>query len=191
VHNAKRKLIEESGIVVCRLHDHPHGLARTKGAGLGAPKDDPFFVGLVEDLGWSDYGLPENPHLCTIPPVRLAELVAYVKQRLGISFVRVSGDLEQECTRVAVSVGASGLGLHLLGYQMFNADVVLTGECPEWETFYYAADASELGIPRAVIALGHEPSEEPGMRRLADWMRTEFPGVPVTHVPSLHFVRVI
>jgi putative NIF3 family GTP cyclohydrolase 1 type 2 len=189
--NAKKRLLEETGVVICRLHDHPHGLARTQGMGLGPQKDDPFFVGLVEDLGWLDYGQPDAPHLCTIPPLKLRDLVEHVKRSLGLAWVRVSGDLDQECRRVGVTVGASGLSLHMLGYQLFNADVVLTGECPEWETFYYAADACELGLPRAIIALGHEPSEEPGMRRIADWLRTEFPDVPVAHVPSKHFISAL
>ena len=55
VYRAKLDLIQESGVVVGRLHDHPHGMARRspaeRNAMLGDPNDDPFFMGLVESLG--------------------------------------------------------------------------------------------------------------------------------------------
>ena len=185
VYRAKRRLLEETGIVVYRLHDYPHGMARpVPGSGLGDPREDPFFVGLVEALNWSEYADANVPYFCTIPSIRLGDLVQQFKDRLHLRSIRVTGDLQQECRRVLLCVGAPGIGFHIDALARFDADVITVGESPEWEAFSYAADANALGIKRAVVALGHEPSEEPGMVGLAAWLRKRFPDLPVTHVAS-------
>jgi putative NIF3 family GTP cyclohydrolase 1 type 2 len=81
-------------------------------------------------------------------------------------------------------LGGAGIRFHVAALDRFAADVVITGECPEWETFAYAHDANALGIGRALIAVGHQPSEEPGMERLAAWLRQRFPDVAITHVAA-------
>lgn len=183
VYRAKLRLLEETGIVVCRLHDHPHNLAK--------PREDPFFVGLVEAMDWVEYADPTVPYFCTIPPIRLADLVQQFKDRLNLTSVRVTGDLAQECRRVILFLGAPGIKLHVSAFRRFDADVITVGEAREWETFSYIADANDLGIKRSVVALGHEPSEEPGMERLAAWLRKQFPNVIVTHVPATHGVVAV
>lgn len=188
VYKAKARLLEESGIVVSRMHDYPHGLARSRDGGLGDPSQDPFMVGIVQAMGWQEYSDPQVPYCCTIPPIALSDLLQQFKQRLSLTSVRAVGDLNQQCTKVVLLLGAAGINFHVRALDQFDADVVTTGETPEWETFSYAADASELGIKRAVVALGHEPSEEPGMALLADWLRDRFPDVTITHVPSAHTV---
>ena len=192
VYRAKHRLLQETGIVIYRLHDYPHGMARpAPGSWLGDPREDPFFGGLVETLDWNEYADAEVPYFCTIPPIRLADLVEQFKDRLRLASVRVTGDLDQECRRVFLCVGAPGIAFHVDGFERFDADVIAVGECPEWETFSYAADAGALGIKRAVVALGHQPSEEPGMKRLAAWLLQRFPDISVTHVPSAHSISTI
>ena len=51
---AKRRLIEESGIVIWRFHDYLHSLP-----------PDSTFVGLVKELNWEANGPPEQPYTCT------------------------------------------------------------------------------------------------------------------------------
>lgn len=190
VYQAKRRLIEETGVVVFRLHDYPHGLARANLPDFlrGDVGDDPFSLGLVEAMGWQAYADPNYPIFCTIPPVTLAELIREFKKRLHLDTVRVAGNPAQMCRRVLLWFGGSGILFHVPSLERFDADVIVTGECPEWETFAYARDANALGINRALIAVGHEPSEEPGMARLTGWLRARFPDVPITHVPAEHAV---
>ncbi|GAC1406597.1 MAG: hypothetical protein NVSMB52_20140 [Chloroflexota bacterium] len=84
--------------------------------------------------------------------------------------------------------GGTGILIHVPALDQFDADVVITDECPEWETFAYAHDANELGIKRAIIAVGHQPSEEPGMEHLTVWLRQRFPAVTVTHEATANYV---
>ncbi len=190
VYRAKRQLLEDSSIVVFRLHDYPHGLATPSRTAfpLTDPRTDPFCLGLVEMMGWHAYADPQNPIFCTIPPVALGDLVQQLKDRLRVTTVRGVGNTAQRCSRVVLFFGASGIVFHVPALDMFDADVVVTGECPEWETFAYAYDANQLGINRAVIAVGHQPSEEPGMERLTVWLRERFPDLVITHVPAENFV---
>ncbi len=187
VFQAKSRLIEESGVVVARLHDYPHGMARAE----RDPSQDPFMVGLVEEMGWEQNSEPSYPYRCTIEPKSLSDLAQEFKEKLALANVRVAGDLDLVCSRVLLLLGASGINVHANALQHFSADVVVTGECPEWETFSYMADAKALGISRALIAIGHQPSEEPGMRRLTAWLRERFPEISVTHIPAEHTVRTL
>ncbi|WP_367306772.1 hypothetical protein [Alicyclobacillus acidocaldarius] len=56
-------------------------------------------------------------------------------------------------------------------FRKTGADVVLAGEGTEWEAMKYARDAAAMGLSRAVLWLGHQASESPGMRRIADALR--------------------
>jgi putative NIF3 family GTP cyclohydrolase 1 type 2 len=39
-------------------------------------------------------------------------------------------------------------------------------------------------MPKGLIAIGHEVSEEPGMAYLVEWLGERLPGVPITHIPA-------
>jgi hypothetical protein len=91
---AKRQLIERSSVVIWRFHDYLHSLP-----------PDSTVMGLLQALGWEDQMVPETPYLCTIPPRTLLELAKWVKQRLGLSAVRVVGNLEATCRKICLLPG--------------------------------------------------------------------------------------
>ena len=192
VFQAKRRLLEETGMVVYRLHDYPHGLARAELLAIarGEVSDDPFAVGLLEAMRWQAYGDSAFPSFCTIPAVTLAELAEQFKDRLHAETVRVTGDRNQLCRRVLLLFGSPGIRFHVTAFDRFPADVIITGECAEWETFAYAYDAQALGIKRAIIAVGHQQSEEPGMEQLTKWIRDRFRDIAVTHVAATNPVTL-
>ena len=47
-----------------------------------------------------------------------------------------------------------------------------------------ATDALKLGQPKALVVIGHEKSEEAGMKYLVEWLEPRLNGVSITHVPS-------
>ena len=170
VYRAKRQLLDDHGIVVWRFHDHWH---RHEPDGIG--------VGVVRALGWQGY--PNNGPLFTLPEVALGELAQSVKLQLGIDTVRVVGDLDMPCRRVALLVGAPGAEWQMGALGREDVDVLLTGEVHEWETSEYARDALLQGQRKGLIVLGHANSEEAGMAYLVEWLRPLLPGVQITHVP--------
>jgi len=52
-----------------------------------------------------------------------------------------------------------------------NVEVLVIGETREWETVEYTRDAVTEGKKKALIILGHVPSEESGMLECARWLK--------------------
>jgi len=62
--------------------------------------------------------------------------------------------------------------------------VLLVGETREWETVEYAADAVSEGRKKALIVIGHIPSEQAGMEECTRWLKGFVKGVPVEFVAA-------
>ena len=170
----KRAFIEQHGLTIWRFHDHWH-----------ARKPDGIQSGMVHALGWEKFQDPANEHLFTVPRTTLAELAASIRSHLGIQAMRVVGDSQMEVTRVAMSPGAAGFGPETTALEMNDVEVLVVGETREWETVEYVADAVTEGKHKALIILGHIPSEQAGMEECARWLKGFVTEVPVNFVPSL------
>src|SRR5262245_60662447 len=83
IYQAKRRLIEDNHMAIWRFHDYLHSI-----------QPDPTIVGLLKALGWSNDALPDHPLVCKFPPRPAHELVHDMKSKLGISNVRVAGDMQ-------------------------------------------------------------------------------------------------
>jgi hypothetical protein len=171
VYLAKRAFIEEHGLVVWRFSDH--WLARRPGE---------MAAGLAATLGWSAARAPDDPLVRTIPPTTLGALAAQVRSRLGMrGGMRVIGDLAMPIRSVLLSPGTSDLAAAVVG--LTRADLILAGEPREWESVEYVFDTASAGRPKAMIAVGRLVSQEPGMRRCAEWLRGFIREVPVSSIP--------
>jgi len=62
--------------------------------------------------------------------------------------------------------------------------VLMVGETREWETVEYAADAVTEGRNKALIVIGHIPSEQPGMEECTRWLKGFVKDVPIEFVPA-------
>ncbi len=87
-------------------------------------------------------------------------------------------------TRIGLAPGFGGFGSNRKLFQRDDVQVLVIGEAHEWETIEYAADAAAAGMPKALIAIGHIPSEQAGMEECARWLRTFVTEVPVDFVPA-------
>ena len=65
-----------------------------------------------------------------------------------------------------------------------EVQLLITGESREWETVEYAADALSEKKNKALIILGHIPSEQAGMEECAHWLKAFVSEVPVNFVPA-------
>ncbi|WP_178022490.1 Nif3-like dinuclear metal center hexameric protein [uncultured Paenibacillus sp.] len=165
----KKRLLEEIGLAVFRYHD-----------GIHRESPDGITAGLIEELGWQD-AVSEHRQasaLLKIPAATLEELAALLKRRLKLSYIRFVGNPAKVCRKVGVLVGYRGGG-ELAIPLMSETDVIIAGEGPEWEAPEYVRDAVYQGREKAMILLGHGPSEAPGMKRLALRLREAFPSIPV------------
>jgi putative NIF3 family GTP cyclohydrolase 1 type 2 len=173
VWTAKRDFIEKNGLVVWRFHDHWH-----------RRNPDGILAGMVHALGWERYQQADDPKVFTLPPTTVAKLAADVGARLGSSVLRVVGDPEMKVTKVALTPGATGFVRETHALEQDNVEVLLAGETREWETVEYAADAVSEGKRKALIVIGHIPSEQAGMEECVRWLKTFVTGVPIEFVPA-------
>jgi len=87
-------------------------------------------------------------------------------------------------TRIALSPGAAGMQREIGALENPNIQLLITGESREWETVEYAADAVSEKKNKALIVLGHIPSEQAGMEECTRWLKTFVSEVPVNFVPT-------
>jgi putative NIF3 family GTP cyclohydrolase 1 type 2 len=170
---AKRAFIAEHHLVVWRFHDHWH---RRQPDGIEA--------GNVRALGWEKYQDPANQYLFTIPETTVEKLAEELRMKLHAAVPRIAGDRNMKVTRVAFSPGSAGSRRETGALEMPDLQVLIAGETHEWETVEYVTDAYTEGRAKALILLGHVPSEQAGMEECARWLRTFLTGVPVEFVPA-------
>jgi len=170
---AKRAFIEEHGLVIWRFHDHWHRM-----------KQDGIEAGMAHALGWEKFQDSSNQYLFAIPERDLEQLATDLKSRLKIHAMRVVGDPKLKVKKVALVPGASGFAKETRALEISDVQVLITGEPREWETVEYVADAVTEGKLKALIILGHIPSEQAGMEECVRWLKTFVSEVPIEFVPA-------
>lgn len=171
--SAKQEFIKKHGLVVWRLHDHWH-----------ARKPDGILLGMTHALAWERFQNTTREHLFVLPETTLDNMAEYIKTRLSIRALRVVGDPHMKLTRVALLPGAAGFARQIELLERDDVEVLLIGETPEWETVEYVADAVTEHKRKALVVLGHIPSEQAGMDECTRWLRTFITEVPVEFVPA-------
>ncbi|HUE21053.1 MAG TPA: Nif3-like dinuclear metal center hexameric protein [Bryobacteraceae bacterium] len=169
----KQAFIEKHHLVVWRFHDHWH--ARTP---------DGIQTGMIRALGWEKFQNPDNNRLFVIPETTLDGLASSIKQSLGIRTLRVVGDPAMRVTKLALNPGYPGFPGERHMLQRDDVEVLVMGEGLEWETIEYGADAAAEGRHKALIILGHIPSEQAGMEDCARWLKGFVTEVPVEFIAT-------
>lgn len=194
VFEEKQKLIQETGVVVWRDHDHMH-----------AHRPDSIFTGVIKYMGWEEYYTPsEEPFLfpITIPETTVGELAQYIKEKLNLNGLRYMGRDTDKITKLAL-VGHiypnSFIPDHMTEdgyYEDYSMEVIrqmevngiqaiLPGEIIEWTTLAYVRDGIAQGKAMAMYNIGHFNWEELGMKHAAEYLTELVKGeVPVYYVPT-------
>lgn len=171
VYQAKTEFIRKNNIVIWRFHDHWH-----------AKKPDAMLVGLGEALGWKGRQADDTYRTYNVPPTTLGVVANDLKHRLKDRAIRVIGNPETKIAKAAINPGSTSLQV-VLNF-MPQVDLFVAGEPREWEGPEYVQDAITAGQSKAMIMIGHEPSEDPGMKLCADWLRTFITEIPIEWVPA-------
>jgi putative NIF3 family GTP cyclohydrolase 1 type 2 len=169
----KRAFIDKHNMVVWRFHDHWH-----------MRNPDGIEAGMVHALGWEQYQAKDNAYLFVMPETTLRKLAQEVANKLNSPVVRVVGHPDMKVTKVALSPGASGFVAESHALERDDVQVLLLGETREWETVEYADDAVSQGRNKALIVIGHIPSEQAGMEECTRWLRGFAKDVPIEFVPA-------
>ncbi|WP_315822296.1 Nif3-like dinuclear metal center hexameric protein [Paraflavitalea speifideaquila] len=118
----KQELLAKHGIVVWRFHDYCHSL-----------KPDVISYGVAKKANWLPY-FKMGELMLTIPTLALQSLAQHLKTSLHIAHVRVIGNLQQSCARIALMPGAWGGQRQVTVVETEKPDVLIVGELSEWET---------------------------------------------------------
>ncbi len=173
VYLEKERFIKEHKMVVFRFHDHWH-----------MRRPDGVMEGMAKKLGWRKYQDASMPAMFRLPESPLELLAAGMKDKLGATTMRVVGRRDLMVSRLALSPGAGGSAGHLRMLRRDDVEVLAIGEVPEWETIAWVADAAAQGRKKALILIGHTPSEQPGMENCAEWLKGFIREVPVGFVEA-------
>lgn len=170
----KRELLEATGMTVYRYHDHSH---------IAIP--DMISVGMFEALGlegeyeYEPDGLVRYHLKEGITP---RELAFYMEKKLDVKHLRIAGNADIPMKILSGKFGSpGGVGRELRNEK---SEIILVGEICEWADCEYARDAADLGFKKAVIAMGHIPSERNGMMYIADILKQKCPDIEVKYFES-------
>jgi len=178
---AKKRFIEEHGLVILRNHDAWDRMPR-----VGIPWAWAQFLGLGDSPVAT--GAAGYQHRYDAEPVPLDEFAARVAKRtaaIGEPFVQVVGDGRQPVSRIGVGTGCA---CSIPVFQEMGCDVSIVcddGSC-YWSGIQRGADE---GHP--VIRVNHGTSEEPGMATLAAYINERLPGVEAEHLPHGSSFRLV
>lgn len=170
---AKRDFIAAHHLVVWHFHDGWHDR-----------NPDGILTGMVRALGWETYQQRDAPERFVLPETTVGALASRIKRTLDAQTLRLIGDPAMKVTKVGLQPGFTGFtrNRHLMQPEDLQVEVI--GEGHEWEIGEYAADAVTAGFRKALIVIGHIPSEQAGMEECARWLKTFVSEAPVVFVPA-------
>jgi putative NIF3 family GTP cyclohydrolase 1 type 2 len=177
----KRKIIADSGVAIYRLSSIWDN-ARPK-AQAGA---------LAKAFGWSvgESGSGRKV-VCDIAPVALDPLARFIRDRLSAGHVRIMGSSDSVIGRVALMPEFISLSEARELLALTRAvDAIVCGETCEWEAAVYLKDSLSISRSAAsVIFAGTQPTQEPGVRAMYEWLQKRLQGVPTTYTDIVRPVR--
>lgn len=182
VYEEKKNMIEAAGISIWRFHDYMH-----------CYRPDLIYEGWKKEMGWEDYLVKNDisgmEHHYRVPETTLEDLVLFFKQKLTMNSVRVIGRPEMNCKDIGVLVGGGSLGLgdESMPAKMISRDdidTLICGEILEWTTLAFIRDAVMQGKNKAIIVLGHNRTEEAGMKHLPGWLKNVLPEYEIEFLAS-------
>lgn len=188
VFEKKKKLIEDHNLVIWRFHDYMHHA-----------DEDLIYKGIERLFGWEKYklkGVPQSDNpleqadvIYEIPEVKVKDILDELKEKLKIPTIRYIGSLDAPVKRIGLLLGGSSLGLGnetnpIQLIQKQKLDMVICGDIIEWTIPPYVRDAQMQGLNISMLVIGHNRSEEEGMKYVVSWIKSFISEVPVTFIES-------
>jgi len=169
VYRAKKKFIEDSGLIVYRFHDR-----------WQARRQNDMVTGLAGALGWKGHQVNGSDGLFDIPVATAEQVVTGIRTRLKLNGgLRAIGDRTARIRRVLLHPGSMTTATMWTRYT--EADLIVAGEVREWENTHFAADLFTAGEKHGLVTIGRVVSEDPGMRLCSTWIQSVLREFPARH----------
>lgn len=186
-YQAKKKLLDDAGITVWRDHDYIHsGLPL-----LIHQYVDGIFYGFAKETGWEGNVISTGKARCVdyeFSGVPAREIAEYLVRKLHLNGIRIVGDENTFVHKLRIVGHIDGRSDNeiLSAFENENYDCAIALECTDYTFNEYIRDSAMLGIPKAMIMLGHFNTEEPGMKFMAEtWLPKLLNNeIPVYFIPS-------
>jgi putative NIF3 family GTP cyclohydrolase 1 type 2 len=169
----KRDFIKQHDLAVFHFHDHWH-----------RRKPDGIALGMAREVGWDRHLLPGSEREFGFADRTLVQLARELQSRLRVRTMRVLGDPAMTVRRALASWGYVSLMPGLPYIARDDVDALVVGETREWELVEYVQDQIASGRKKALIVIGHVPSEQAGMKYCAEWLRSFISEVPIDFIPA-------
>ena len=169
----KRDFCKEHGVAVFHFHDHWH-----------RRKPDGIAVGMARETGWDSHLVPGTEREFAFENRTVLQLARELQSQLRVRTLRVLGDPEMPVKRALASWGFVSLTPGLPYIARDDIDALIVGETREWELVEYVQDQIASGKRKALIVIGHVPSEQAGMKYCAEWLRSFITEVPIDFIPA-------
>ena len=169
---AKKKLLDDYGIIVWRFHDYIHSGIPHNGGWI-----DGIFYGLAKVTGWDDAVINNEDISGALylecPPTTPREVGILIKEKWNLTGIKCIGNMDAKVTKIMVcghvSEGGDSNSL-IKKVDAENINLLLPLELIDFTLAEYVKDSAELGFDRAILAPGHFNLEEPGMQYMEEWI---------------------
>lgn len=175
LYRVKLDYVTRNNMVVWHFHDHWHGLRPVDG----------IHVGEAAQLGWTQYQHKGNERYYTLPPMTLLDMAKHIQSTLDARTMRIVGDPALVVSKMYASYGNFGgiTGAAILDGP--DCDVMVIGEAQDWDLPMYVQDTMTAGGKKAFIMIGHDKSEQWGMKYCAEWLGGFIKEIPCKFVPII------
>jgi len=173
VYAEKARYLAERGICVFHLHDNAH----RKGG-------DAIALGMSKALGWEDFRADDSRTEFLMPDLELGALAGRLRAALRPAALRYIGDPGLAYGHVLCSWGFVTIPGAFVLLNRRESCVLVAGETHEWELAEYVGDAIRLGRKKALVIVGHVPSEERGFESFCAGIGSAFPDIPFRYIET-------
>ncbi|MBF1103203.1 MAG: Nif3-like dinuclear metal center hexameric protein [Solobacterium sp.] len=184
VFQEKKKLLDIYDMTVWRDHDYIHaGIPLRDGTYA-----DGIFYGFIKEMQWERYVIGDYRRSRTFafPGITAKELAKQMVDKMKLNGTRIIGDPDTIVRKAAIPMHLIGdADNHELAHcEKDKIDCLLTMEMTDYTVQEYIRDSSYVGVPRAIIAIGHFNIEEMGMKYMSRWLPEVVGEIPVHFIQS-------
>lgn len=163
---AKKQLLDETGIVVWRNHDYIHS-----GIWIENQWVDGIFYGVMQEMNWQKYLRCDlaRPMYFEFEDATVESLAHEIIEKMELDGVRILGRRTGKVRNLMIVS-------HLIGPQdnqilamieEKDVDAIITMEMTDFTVNEYMRDSAMLNRNKTIFAAGHFNTEEPGMKYFA------------------------